>query len=284
MRRTGFISLALVLLVACPVWADGLIYGLPPDGAWVLYALQQQSLLDYPDGAERKFSDEEKRETAQTAFGQGFLSIRSVGTAPAGRGKGRWIELEQSSQMTGKSLAGTELEKGKRTIVIKLLIPENRLARGEDPFSHVVKMYFKDDDRKPEEITDAQRRTYELDRFRPLFPPPGKAVKRLTRRPLVTASLIMGTLECEQLTFASSYDGPLAGGYGRWTWHGEHRVWLSDRVPFGVACLELDDTSTQGPGGKESLVVTQKVTSKGTTRLLIAEMGTGARSRLAEGK
>jgi hypothetical protein len=284
MPRTRFISLAVVLLVACPAWADGLIYRLPPDGAWVLYASQQQGELDYPDGAKRELSDEDKRATPRTAFDQGFLTIRSVGTAPAGREKGRWIELEQSSQVTGKSLAGTELEKGRRTIVIKLLIPENRLARGEDPFSHVVKMYFKDDDRKPEEITDARRRTYELDRFRPVFPAPGKAVKRLTRRPLVTASLIMGTLECEQLTFASSYDGPLAGGYGRWTWAGEHRLWLSDRVPFGVACLELDDTSTQGPGPKDTDVVTQKVTSKGTRRLVIAEMGTGARSGLAESK
>lgn len=280
MRVLGMFAFATIIVAGSSARADGLIHRLPPDGAWVLYAYQQRAELDHQMGGDKKVPDEVKRKMPRAGIVQGFLTLRSVGVAQVEGENCRWIELEQSVQIAGKTMAGTEAERAQRTIVLKVLVPEKRLAPGEDPFGHVLKMYFKDGDRNVEEIMDPQRRKYELDRFRPLFPAPGTDVKRTARQSLATASPTLGALECEQLTFASKYDGPLGGGQGRWTWEGEHRLWLNDRVPFGVACLELTVTSREATGPKESMVVT----TKGIHRLVVAEVGTGARSRLPDAK
>jgi hypothetical protein len=82
--------------------------------------------------------------------------------------------------------------------------------------------------------------------------------------------------DSERLTFTSRYDGPLAGGNGRWTYQGEHRVWLSDRVPFGVAALSFDSTATETSGADRRTTFT----TRGTRSLTALAHGTGATSRI----
>ena len=257
--------------------AGGLVHRLPPDGAWVTYVYQQQAELAYEAGAGSKLADEAEARLPRTGNVVGFLTVRSVGREGADGKPCRWIELEQSVQVRGKTAAGAEAEPMQRTIVLKLLVPEEALRGEADPLGQVKRVVFRDGSREPEEIDDPGRRQYELDRFRPVFPEPAPAGAR--RRPgqkLITMSRELGELACEDVSFPTKYDGPLSGGRGgRWTYEGEHRLWLSDEVAFGVAGLEFRPTSTEtGDGGGVTTII------RSTTRLVVADQGTGATSRI----
>lgn len=269
------------LAAAAAARGDGLIQALPDDGAWALYVYRASGEMSYRFSDDAKPPEAVMNQIPRTATVVGLLTIRSVGKAEADGKPCRWIELEQSVRVAGRAAGGGEADPAQRTIILKLLIPEARLKAGQDPFKHVVRMGMKDGSRKAEVITDAKRQKYELDRFRPLFPEPAKAAKRAEKQVVDTAPALLGKLTCTRVTFPSTYDGPLSGGKGgRWVYKGEHRLWLSDKVPFGVARLELDSTSTETYGDKGD----HSTTTKGSRSLVICDLGTKARSRLPEVK
>lgn len=275
-------SLSLAILIPLALsphaHADGLIYRLPPDGAWVLYRLEQNATFETHHPPDVQLAPHARDGMPKTGFVTGFLSLRSVGSENVNGAPCRWIELELWTQLAGQTTAGAEAARADRRIIMKLLIPEDGLREGQDPFKHVLRMRFKDGQRDPESIDDPQRRQYELDRFRPLFPEPAPDAKREPGQKLSTVSPSSQPLDCVKLTFPSRYDGPLAGGRGRWTYDGHHVLWLSNEVPFGVAALEFTSTSheTTGADGRMTVI------TKGTRHLLLATHGQGATSSLPE--
>jgi hypothetical protein len=124
-------------------------------------------------------------------------------------------------------------------------------------------------------LTKPARRQYELDRFRQWFPAPAVIMERTAGQTPPTDRPAVAALRCDLISFHSEYDGKLSGGEsGRWTYSGEHRVWLSDETPFGVAALEFDCTSRDEAGD----IVTD--TTANAQRLVLAEFGSHAKSRL----
>ena len=116
-----FPALVLLMLFPAATVAEGLIYHLPEDGAWVRFEVNGKGIA--PDG------------TVKVTV-EGTQTISSVGQSVVNNGQCRWIELQ--TQMTFQR---TGAEAGNLNEVIKLLIPEKYLTKGENPRDHVLKAY-----------------------------------------------------------------------------------------------------------------------------------------------
>jgi hypothetical protein len=263
-------------------YADGLIYRLPPDGAWVRYQLSEEAdfVISLPPGVKAPPGLENSPRLPVKV--SGLLMLCSVGRVDLQGEACRWIELRFDAELVGKmpDPATGELreKKDKRRIILKMLIPEKHLAAGSDPLAHVRKLYFKDGDAKPELIEDEKDKQYQLDRFRPVFPAP--AAKRVTvpKQPIDTPNPELGRMECEKHTFDSSYEGPLTRGRrGWWSWQGKHEVWLNDKVPFGVVSLKWTGKSDEWSGDKQQ---STKATAESTKRIIVSAVGSGAESEV----
>ena len=276
MPRSLLLAAVGLMFLSDRAGADGLIYRLPPDGSWAIYRSEQHAehQLTVPPGVE--LAERARATLPKTAVVTGFLVLRSVGVEQVDGRPCRWIEIEHAVQMAGQTASGAEAERGERQILLKLLVPEGRLAPGQDPFKHVLRMRFKDGRREAETIEDPRRRQYELDRFRPLFPEPAADGRRHAALD-VAPSPTLPSMKCEPLTFRSKYTGPLAAGRGRWSYEGEHRLLLCDAVPFGVAALEFTSTSTETAGENEIAS-----TTSGARKLILAAHGSGAIGRMPE--
>lgn len=264
--------------------ADGLIYRLPPDGAWVRYKLTEEGkfTISFPPGA--KVPPGLKNVPRLPVKSVGSLELRSVGQGRSDGEPCRWIEMELNVEITGKMPhpATGELRemKQKRQIILKLLIPEKHLAAGSDPLAHVRKLYFKDGDAKPELVEDEKAKQYEIDRFRPLFPFAAVKIVKEFKRPFDTLDPKLGRLECEKHTFDSKYEGPLARGRrGWWSWQGKHEVWLNGKIPFGVASLKCTTKSHEWSGDKKR---SPRGTVESTKHIVVSKIGVGAKSKLLE--
>jgi hypothetical protein len=245
------------------VRADGLIYRLPQDGSWVRYDLSMEGTQDLK----------------WPVKSVGTLMLSSVGRQRIEGQPCRWIELRLDVGAEVK-LPDRQVKAQQRHIILKMLIPEEYLTAGADPLAHVRRLYYKDGDRKPELIEDEKWKQYEIDRFRPLFPKPPAGKIADDHRAFEALDTKIGRLDCEKLTFESSYDGPLArGARGRWIWQGEHQVWLSEEVPFGVAGLMLKSQSKEWNGEDGPI---PDATSETTKRLTISEVGRGKKSDLPD--
>jgi hypothetical protein len=224
-----------------------------------------------PDGNEQKLEV------------RGRLTLSSVKKVEVEGHPHRWIEISAIVGPTGK-------EDQRITRVVKLLIPENRLKRGEDPFAHVQKMYLAKSEgtEKPsaanlrvEEINATEkiadnytRRQYELDRFRSIFPRPLKDAKMERER----IEIKLGRFACEKLVGTSEMPKgtPLNSG-AEWGWSGQFECLLSDQIPFGVAVLRSQTKGYETSGGRRSRIVLEM---KNT--LTAEETGGDARSELPE--
>jgi hypothetical protein len=117
-------SLFCMVLVLNPggLRADGLICRLPADGTRVKYDLESTAEMkadaaDFPGLASPK-----------TVNVRGAITLSSVGHTKVDQQECRWIEI-------GRDIPEQEVRS-----VLKLLIPERYLGRGEDPFLHVLRM------------------------------------------------------------------------------------------------------------------------------------------------
>ncbi|MHC4406206.1 MAG: hypothetical protein ACYTG0_41760 [Planctomycetota bacterium] len=281
-----FLRLAVIGLTsfASQAGADGLIYRLPADGAWVRYQLSEEgyATITFPPGANVPPWLKKAQELPVKVAG--FLSLRSVGQRDLDGERCRWIEMEFRAELVGKrpNPATGELQekKGKRHIILKMLVPEEYLSAGADPMAHVRKLYFKDGEKEPELVEDEKAKQYQLDRFRPVFPAPARKVDRSQKQRVETPNDEIGTLECEKHVFDSKYEGPLTGGRrGWWSWHGKHEVCLHEKVPFGVVSLKLAGESHEWSGDKER---SPGGAVKSTKEMVVAEVGARAKSELPE--
>jgi hypothetical protein len=112
-RLTGA-ALIVSVLTAPSVWADGLLYQLPDDGAWARFELQ----ITDNNASSRKVE----------------VIMRSVGRM-ASEPPARWLEFKVPSE--------------DETRTLKLLIPERYLKEGEQPIEHIIRAWRKDSEAIP---------------------------------------------------------------------------------------------------------------------------------------
>ena len=263
--------------------ADGLVFRLPPDGSWVAYGVREQGQMTIalPDGTVLGAGTDEGEQFPLTVTGR--LVVRSVGRQTVDDVPCRWIEIESQSKMTGEFPGpnGEHIQKeDSRHFIHKMLIPEEHCRAGADPLSHVVTLYIKDDDKDAELVDGEKARQYELDRLRPRFPAPGRAVETSRKNEVLTLHGERRELNCNLQIFDSQYEGPLTRGTrGWWSWTGKHELSLHESVPCGVAALRHSFVSHEWSGDKKK---SAKLTVRGETELIATAYGSDATSALNE--
>lgn len=184
LRRWRSLSAGLAFLVAgwlgvgSDARADGLLYCLPADGAWVRYSLRQQLA-----GPKQK-----------TAVIGGSLTLASVGEEKVNNEACRWIEVvidAQEPQRTGL------------TTVFKALIPERRLRKGENPSRYWLKGWGRLGNLAPQPLT------------RELLANPAMIINLVVAGPLENVKELpeklietkLGKLECRGIAGTLTYPG-----------------------------------------------------------------------------
>ena len=190
----------LLLLTSSAVYADGLIYRLPKDGASVRYKM-----------------DLVMEQNGMQMTGDGTLSVSSVGQAVVDDEKCRWIEFKMKIKLKDRE----------QTIIAKVLIPEKHLGKGKTPIDHVKKCWFKQDG-ETREVKDVQG---QKGGPMPIFLcGPLKDVKKL-KQEVVESKL--GKLPCEGLT------GRLVTKQGKDDLDANLETRLHVKAPFGVMTLKI---------------------------------------------
>lgn len=255
MKSHGWWATLVVFLLCNVATADGLIFQLPADGASARFAVETKMTSSV---------GELKQEMAS----KGTLTVSSVGKVHQNQQHYRWIELLAESQSEGAY----------PQLVLKMLIPEKRLVRGQDPLAHAALTFF---DPKPvdEEVAPSvnsfidegfNRIQYEIDRFRVDFPRSLFNAKSLESKTIETPA---GKFtNCETLAGMSSYDGPLLGN-GRSVYRTRYTIAIHPDAPFGVVSLESEFEGREI--SEDSVTMTQ-----GKRMLILTAIGKDAKSTL----
>jgi hypothetical protein len=134
-RFRWMVAFLFLSLSAGLAQADGLLYQLPKDGAWVSYDFNATAKAE---GHEMKV--------------KGALCMASVGQVTEADQPCRWIEIQVDMSFDEGD------RQHKKSEVYKLLIPEKYLAKGESPLEHVIRAWFKrgeSETKKMENLDDA---------------------------------------------------------------------------------------------------------------------------------
>jgi hypothetical protein len=118
---------AACLLSPSIALADGLLYQMPKDGAWVKYDMTM---------------DMQAGDAVRTMTGT--IRMAAVGTVKENDKTFRWIEFHMVMKMPGQDDAGEE-----RTSVAKVLIPEEQLKKGGKPMDNWARGWLKQGDDSP---------------------------------------------------------------------------------------------------------------------------------------
>jgi hypothetical protein len=257
----------LVLLCAFPAMGDGLIFQLPPDGVEAEFRGEEEfrSKWVVPKEIADQLAAQGRLEEKGKATA--VVTVRSVGRVTRAQQECRWIEVQRRSA-----------RQAKQGNVLKMLIPERYLKRGEDPLDHAVLTFFnpKPIDQKggPRE-QGFNRLQYEIDRFRPVFPEPLSEARELTRRAIETPA---GKFEgCWIMGGKTEFDRPLLN-QGRWTFETQWEIALHSDAPFGV--VQTHSRSKGVEIGGNDFDAHQVIELEST--LTLSRVGKGSRSVLPE--
>jgi hypothetical protein len=268
--QTAFVA---ILLLSKPVLADGLIYQLPPDGTFVEFRGDGEAEIkvDLPQEILEKMPAEAKKQLNQLMKLRYLVTLSSVGQQVRAGQTCRWIELNMRSDRVTDS---DNLEPVGENI-LKVLVPEKFLKRGEDPLAHASLAFFNPKGADKAKIAPEpgfNRIQYEIDRVRTVFPEPLQSAQKLPVKTLATEAGRFN--DCEVIAGKTAFDRPLAGG-GRWEFENEWQITLHKDAPFGV--VEVQCRSK----GQE---VARRNTAHITTKYVItlAKIGTDAKSAIAE--
>jgi hypothetical protein len=263
------LSSAIAALVpAAPAVADGLIFRLPPDGAFAEFQGEAVASMELSPEVERLLTPEGKVALGdkQTKL-RVTVTVSSVGRVRRAGQACRWIEMKWTTE---DDRSGARNEN-----VLKVLVAARYLRRGQDPLAHAALTFFnpKGVDRDGVEPAPGFNRIqYELDRFRPVFPEPLRKVVALPKRTVTSPA---GTFkDCEVISGVTSYDGPL--WEGRMEFQSEWEIALHEDAPFGIVEMRC-----RSAGAELGLDDEPSFGFKGTTTLTLAKIGTGAVSSLA---
>jgi len=161
--------------------------------------------------------------------------------------------------------------------VVKMLIPEDRLQRGQDPLAHAQLTFFNPkpvDEEKVESFIDKgfNRIQYEIDRFRDVFPKPLDNAKSKKGETVETPAEKYE--DCEILTGTSDYDGPLLGEK-RSVAKATYRIVVHPKAPFGVVSMQIESEARE-------ISSRSVVNIKAKKTLTLVETGKNAVSDLAK--
>jgi len=121
-----FAAVVLFALAATAASADGLLYQLPKDGTWARYDFEAS--MTHGDRTQRA---------------EGLIHIASVGRVTEKGQPCRWIEVRFEVKPEKE-----EVEEN----VVKVLVPEKHLAKGESPLKHVVRAWIREDGDKEAQV------------------------------------------------------------------------------------------------------------------------------------
>ena len=201
----------------------------------------------------------ETLERTQSVKLQNTVTISSVGQVRRAEQDCRWIELVMRSD--------------DRENMLKVLVPEKFLTRGEDPLDHAILAFFnpKGADRaKVPPENGFNRIAYELDRFRPVFPMPLKEVRELPRKTIKTP---IGTFtDCEVIAGTMEFDRPLMAE-GRCEVKSSWQIALHPDAPFGVVQVQCQETARE-------FTHNTRCDISATSTLTISGKGNNAKSKL----
>jgi hypothetical protein len=258
--------LAHALWFASSLSAQGLLWSLPADGAWIRYE------GDYTQVVQRG------NEAAVNLKWTRYITIRSVGKQDAEyQGVNqpcRWIEIKVE---TGDASGGV-LDTGPGGLrMFKLLVPEQAIRgtvfepvpKGKEIFAAfipVAKGYRKLGDEEPQEITSGVFDLYpvvSLLRHYPDLKPVGNPESMQLAMTAVNAQLYRGAIAVERTNYRSENNAEL---------------YRCSELPFGVArwnvTVQISEKATTDPRADfESTVTLREV-------MQAAEVGTDAESEL----
>jgi hypothetical protein len=130
-------TLLLLALGYSNAFADGLVWRLPPDGTFVEFRGESQGefkpVLSEEFAKTLTSKEIEKLQQPQSFKIQNTVIISSVGKVKRAEQDCRWIELKMQVKMQ----ANDDNEN-----VLKILVPEKFLTRGEDPLDHAILTVF----------------------------------------------------------------------------------------------------------------------------------------------
>lgn len=202
--------------------ADGIIHNLPQDGSWVEY---------FVEGKETDANDPK-----DVKGGTGKLKISSVGTEAVDGEPCRWLEIQGSLKDDNR----TQEER----FVLKLLIPEKHLKKGENPRERILRGWERvslgdgDGDAVKLDTADPGHLAWVLDI---LLAGPGTKTKQVEPK---TIRFQKGAIECPGVTASFSYPMKVRDEVRKMP--GIVTTRFHETVPFGVAALEID---TKEPNG-----------------------------------
>jgi hypothetical protein len=211
--RTLFaVTVAVAAVFPSCTFADGFLYQLPKDGAWVRF--EEEGKGSRPDG------------TGVTVSGK--LTISSVGTVDIDGKRCRWIEIATDTKMSDRPAIQH---------VVKLLIPEAHLGKGKEPLEHTLKAWSKHsaiNDGQLQEIKDpaGNGATFLKNYVTPYLRGPFEDAENLEK---ATVDSKLGKLECAGLV--AKEKRMIGNGV---TIHYTHRVRLHERAHFGVVSFQSE--------------------------------------------
>jgi len=227
-----FTTIALLTLGTPTTRADGLLYQLPDDGAWVRFDME---LIAQRDGMETKL--------------KGFLTMSSVGQQTENGEKCRWIEFDGNVKNAD----------GKRTFVAKALIPERYLKKDKKPLDHFVRGWLREADNVPQSLAPPD--VYRQGFFPAFLSGPLKDAENLDVE-LVECKL--GKLQCAGVAGRGEYQ------QGRYETHLTFQIRLHEKAPFGVVSARMECEGRRDGQVRESGTVTlnlAEIGDKATTKL-----------------
>lgn len=253
------------LCAAGPARAQGLIWSLPEDGAWVRFEGTYKQLVRRPDSTAGDLQLQWTR----------HLIIKSVGTAEEAYQDQvqpcRWIEIKV---ITGQEKEGLIDAGPGGTLICKILVPESAIT-GEvlDAegilISHipVVRGFSKIGDQDPQPIETGVFQIYPLvsflQHYRNLASESDDAVQEQIPTGVVSASVWKGSLTMESRTNRSTNQG---------------QIWRTSDVPFGLAKWYVRDVREEKhPTQSRDLF---RETMEVEIEMAAHEIGTGAETEL----
>jgi hypothetical protein len=178
-------AVALTVLTAEYVRADGMIYQLPKDGAWAAY--------DFVG----VFQATGATVTATKNF-KGTMTIASVGQAVVKNQPCRWIEI---------NVVCADTETGqKMNEIYKMLVPEKSLGKGQTPLKNVVQAWRQVGGERPRQMAELDN--IESGPLPIILSGPWENVKTL---PKVEVDGKLGKLQCEGNQGTLAFKGEQAG-------------------------------------------------------------------------
>jgi hypothetical protein len=210
--RAPIVALFVSAVLGCVVWADGLLYQLPPDGAWTEYELSLTFV-----GEDKKYS--------------GYLRLSSAGKVKHEGADCRWIEM---------TVTKTTPPVGQGDETIKLLIPEKHLKSGVKIVEHVVRGWQKRGDKDLKELkAGMEKLEFQIGPVTMFLINPLQDVKKVGTEEIAVEGI--GKLMCQKevgkttMQFGPMKDQPV-----------DVTSWRHDKAPFGAARMQIDLKAEEG--------------------------------------